>query len=77
MGYNFSVSGYYTVKEDKNYPWPCKSEPYRTYMVYTDDIFMKTADGSYNKQNGLGTCGHILPDEDVIFHDKKLNMRML
>jgi hypothetical protein len=77
MGYSFQVTGYYTVKKDGKYPWPCKADTNRLFNLYTDDIFCKMPDGNYSKQTGLGTFGHVLTDDEVIFHPGSHGLHIL
>lgn len=80
MGYDYSVTDYYTIKhKKKDYPWPVRdsSAPERTITLFDDDILTKSDDGTFFKQTGLG-CGNItVPEEDLVFHEgKKVNLRL-
>lgn len=77
MGYDFTVKGYYRVKTDKEYPWPCASLPDRKLLIFADDVLNKRAPGVYDKITGLGTMNHQIPDEDVEFveDERRLSMR--
>ena len=78
MGYNFTITPpWYRVKEDKEYSWPCKSDPTRTIEIYTDDVLTKQDNGKYQTHTGLGCLNIIIPDEDVILQDKTANLRLL
>lgn len=77
MSYNFKVTGYYTVKKDGKYPWPCKPDPDRLFNLYTDDILCKMDNGEYSKQTGLGTFGHLLTEDEVTFHPGSLSLRIV
>jgi hypothetical protein len=47
------------------------------FELYTDDILCQMEGGRYAKQTGLGTFGHVLTDDEVIFHPETAHMRML
>jgi hypothetical protein len=75
MGYDYPP--WYKVKKDKEYPWPCKSEPNRTIKIFTDDVLTKQSNGKYQKHTGLGCLNIHIPDEDVIKQDTSANLRLL
>lgn len=78
MGYDFTIiPPWYRVKEDKEYPWPCKPDPNRTIEIYTNDVLTKQPDGKYQKHTGLGCLNIPISDEDVILQDKPANLRLL
>ena len=77
MGYNFKINRYYTVKEGKVYPWPCGSHPDRTIELFDDDILTKGENGTFTKQTGICCLNIKIPEEDVVFHDGPLDLRML
>ena len=77
MGYDFKIDGYYKIKhKEKEYPWPCKSEPDRKIMIYDDDVLTSSDGKSYFKHTGLGCFGIEIPEEDIIFYDELANMRL-
>lgn len=74
----FTISEYYRVKTEKEYPWPCASEPNRMLTIYTDDVLTKDPKlGTYMKHTGLGTFGHVIPDEDLEFVTKPINLKFI
>ena len=78
MSYTFKVTGYYTVKEEKEYPWPCPADPNRMYKLYTDDVLcFNEDDQKWYKQTGLGTAGHILKEDELIYHDETITLQIL
>jgi hypothetical protein len=77
MGYDFTIKRYYKVKAEKEYPWPCKVDQERTLKIYPDDVLTKDKNGTYMKHTGLGTFGHIIPDEDVEKIDKEAHLRLI
>ena len=78
MGYDFKIDGYYKIKhKEKEYPWPCDSEPNRMITIFDDDILTSSDGTSYMKHTGLGCFGIIIPEEDVVFYDELANMRLL
>ena len=47
------------------YPWPCKPHPDRLYAILACDVLTKAIDGTYTKHNGLGTFGHVIPEDHL------------
>ena len=77
MGYQFEMSNYYKVKEDKTYPWPCAADPNRTIEIFDDDVLTEDKDGTFTKHTGL-CCIHIqIPKEDLIFEEGPTRFQML
>lgn len=78
MGYSFSVNGYYTVKRESDYPWPCGPDPDRTIRLFSDDVLTKDPEtGCYMKHTGLGCFGIVIPDSDVEFHQDTARLAIL
>lgn len=77
MGYDFSIKGYYKVKAEKEYPWPCAALPDRTLTIYPEDILALQENGKFMKHTGLGTMNHIIPMEDVERFDDEAKLRLL
>tara|TARA_R110000824_G_scaffold12226_5_gene53512 strand:- start:6297 stop:6533 length:237 start_codon:yes stop_codon:yes gene_type:complete len=66
MGYQFKVIDGCRVKEDKEYPWPCASDPNRTIELFDDDVLTKDLEnGTYMKHTGIGCFNIVIPDEDI------------
>ena len=72
----FQLDGFYHVKKEKRYRWPCDSEPDRTTIIFPLDMLSKESDGIYNKQNGIYMSGILIPDSDVIF-DAEVNKMVI
>ena len=59
---------FYRLKHEyhgNEYPWPCGPHPDRVYELFDNDIFTKSKDGTYSKHTGLGTFGHVIPDDHL------------
>lgn len=76
MSYDYQVNGYWRVKADKVYPWPCKDLPDRTLEIFADDVLTKLADGTFVKHTGLMTLGHVIPDADVVHIESTANLHV-
>lgn len=60
------VKNYQKVKEDKEYPWPCKDRPNRTLKIFSDDVLHRTNPGVFSKVTGIGCSNILIPEEDII-----------
>ncbi len=75
--YKISKGWYKINQEEKEYPWPCVSEPGRKITIYGDDVLTKYPSGGYMKHTGLGCFGIKIPDEDLIYQENDANLVML
>lgn len=77
MGYDFHIDGWYSIKDDqKKYPWPCVSEPSRKIRIFSGDVLTHLGDGTFMKHTGLGCTNIIIPEEDLIHHESRVNLVM-
>lgn len=66
MGYSFTISNGLKPKQDVVVPWPCESDPERTYQLFADDVLTKDKDtGKYMCHTGLGVMNLVLTDEQI------------
>ncbi len=78
MGYNFQVQPWYKLKyPEREYPWPCKSEPERTIQIFNDDVLTRTRKGVYMKHTGICCTSILIPDEDVELVETPANLRLM
>lgn len=72
---SYTLSSYYRLTQDGEFPAPCKADPYRVLRFSTDDIFTKDPEnGSYTVHTGIAIFGIRLPDEMVEFVEKPVRL---
>jgi len=74
---SYAVKDYYKIKhEEKEYPWPCNSEPDRTIILFDDDVLTKAEDGTFTKHTGACCMWIQIPEEDLIYCTDEIKLRM-
>ena len=72
---DYTLSNYYRLTRDGEFPAPCKDDPDRVLEFGTNDIFTKDPkDGSYTVHTGIMIFGIRLPDDAVEFVDKPIRL---
>lgn len=66
MAWSYSLDGHWTVKAEKEYPWPCAMNPRRTFELMPGDVLTKAADGTMTKHNGLCMTNLQVPECDLV-----------
>lgn len=65
MAWDYELNKHYRVREQKEYPWPCKPDPKRMVELYPFDVLTKHPNGTVTKHTGLCMTGIIVPDSDL------------
>ena len=66
MAWSYKIEGHFTVREKKEYPWPCAPMPQRTLELWPGDVLTKHPNGSVTKHNGLCMMNIRVPDADLL-----------
>ncbi|MEW6313547.1 MAG: hypothetical protein AB1513_05810 [Pseudomonadota bacterium] len=74
MSYSFQLKQYYTVKERKEYPWPCRPEPDRMVELHPGDVLSRMGNGTMTKLSGLGMCGIRVPEDDLVLIEHSITL---
>lgn len=73
---SYVINGYWQVNRDGE--WPCgapEASPFKMVKICTDDILVKSGDGTFVKHTGLGRFGIRIPDKDITrFSDKSIRI---
>ena len=66
MAWGYTLGNHYTVREKREYPWPCEQQPNRVFELWPGDVLTKHQNGSVTKQNGLGMTNILVPESDLV-----------
>lgn len=71
------IEGYYRVKKQGVFPWPCRAQPDRVVELRPHDVLLKAADGTYTKHTGLMLVGLQVNDDAVEWVDKVVRIDLI
>lgn len=74
MAWEYSLDGYWTPRERKEYPWPCAMDPHRTIELGPGDVLTKAVNGTMTKHNGLCMVNIHVPENDLERVDGSVKM---
>ncbi|MDD5015201.1 MAG: hypothetical protein PHW73_08895 [Atribacterota bacterium] len=73
----FTINKYYKIKEKKEYPWPSRLSDNGKILLFPSDVLTKNEDGTFTKHTGLCCTSILIPEEDLIFTEKPVNLRFI
>ena len=69
MAWDYKLDTHYTVREKRQYPWPCQLQPNRMLELWPGDVLTKNQQGGVTKHNGLCMTNIRVPESDLVLVD--------
>ena len=74
MAWINELKKFYRVKEQKTYPWPCRTDQHRVVELFPVDILSKHPNGTVTKQSGFCMTNIQVPEDDLIEFNEPITM---